>query len=88
MTRFLRNKVDGTIYDWNEILAVNPKCEEVTEEQAYPERFAPRERIARAVAEPASGLYLDITETEIDRALGVLEYPPELVRELGRGWPK
>ena len=33
MTRYLRNKVDGTIYGWNSILAANPKCEEVTEEE-------------------------------------------------------
>jgi len=39
--RFLRNKVDGFIYDYNEILAAHPKCEEVTEEQAFPERFKP-----------------------------------------------
>jgi len=37
--RWLRNKVDGYIYEWNPILAENPRCEEVTEEQAYPERF-------------------------------------------------
>lgn len=38
--RYLRNKVDGTIYHWNETLAQNAKCEEVTEQQAFPERFA------------------------------------------------
>jgi hypothetical protein len=37
--RYLRNKVDGFIYEWNEILSRHPKCEEVTEEEAYPERF-------------------------------------------------
>jgi len=37
--RYLRNKADGFIYEWHPILAKNPKCEEVTEEQAYPERF-------------------------------------------------
>jgi hypothetical protein len=37
--KYLKNKADGTIYEWDEILAKNPKCEEVTEEQAYPERF-------------------------------------------------
>jgi hypothetical protein len=37
--RYLRNKADGFIYEWNEILARHPKCEEVTEEEAFPERF-------------------------------------------------
>lgn len=37
--RYLRNKNDGFIYEWNEILAGNVLCEEVTEQEAYPERF-------------------------------------------------
>ena len=40
--RYLRNRNDGFIYEWNEILAENVLCEEVTEEQAYPERFEPK----------------------------------------------
>lgn len=47
MARFLRNKRDGFIYDWNPILAENPICEEVTEEQAYPERFVPKAQKGR-----------------------------------------
>jgi hypothetical protein len=47
MARFLRNKRDGFIYDWNPILAENPICEEVTEEQAYPERFVPKTQKGR-----------------------------------------
>lgn len=39
MTRWLRNKVDGTIYEWDRYLAANPKCEEVSEEIAFPEKF-------------------------------------------------
>jgi hypothetical protein len=37
--RYLRNKNDGFIYEWDEILSKNALCEEVTEEEAYPERF-------------------------------------------------
>lgn len=47
MARFLRNKKDGFIYDWNPILAENPLCEEVTEEQAYPEKFVPAKQKGR-----------------------------------------
>lgn len=39
--RYLRHRHDGTIYEWDEILAANPLCEEVTEEQAFPEKFVP-----------------------------------------------
>jgi len=45
--RWLRNIVDGTIYGWNEILAENPKTEEVTEEQAFPEKFMTKEQKGR-----------------------------------------
>ncbi len=41
MTKYLRNKNDGFIYEWHPILAKNSLCEEVTEEEAFPERFAP-----------------------------------------------
>lgn len=42
MPKFLRHKVKGTIYSWNAFMAENPNVEEVTEEQAFPERFAPK----------------------------------------------
>lgn len=42
MNKYLRNRNDGFIYPWNEILAANPLCEEVTEEQAFPEKFEPK----------------------------------------------
>jgi hypothetical protein len=39
--RYLRNRRDGTIYEWDAILAENPLCEEITEQEAYPEKFIP-----------------------------------------------
>ena len=42
---YLRNKKDGFIYGWNEILAKNPLCESVTEEEAFPERFVKPEQV-------------------------------------------
>lgn len=47
MTKYLRNKKDGFIYGWNEILSKNPLCEEVTEEEAFPERFIKSKQIER-----------------------------------------
>ena len=47
MTRYLRNKRDGFIYDWNPILAENAICEEVTEEEAFPENFIPKAQKGR-----------------------------------------
>jgi len=44
MIRWLRNKNDGEIYEWDEILAENPLTEEVTEEQAFPEKFLDKKK--------------------------------------------
>jgi len=86
MTRYLRNKKDGFIYEWHPILAANPLCEEVTEMQAYPERFIPP-----AVMEVASQAKrrgrkpLDVSTDEVD---DVAPTPPELAADAARGWPK
>lgn len=45
--RYLRNRKDGFIYEWDPILAANILCEEVTEEEAYPERFIPKAQKGR-----------------------------------------
>lgn len=43
MTQYLRHKVKGTIYSWNTEIAKNPNVETITEEEAFPERFIPKE---------------------------------------------
>lgn len=45
--KYLRHTVDGTIYEWHPILAENPLCREVTEMEAYPERFIPEHAVER-----------------------------------------
>lgn len=40
MARWLRRKSDGVIYGWHEILAKFPELEEISEEEAWPERYA------------------------------------------------
>ena len=45
--RWLKNIVDGEIYLWNEILAENPRTKEVTEEEAFPEKFIPKAQKGR-----------------------------------------
>ena len=41
MVKYLKHKEKGTIYNWTPAFALVPTLEEVTEEQAFPERFAP-----------------------------------------------
>lgn len=50
MARYLRNKRDGFIYDYTELLAENPMVEEVTEEEAFPEKFIPKKQTGRKTA--------------------------------------
>ena len=45
--RWVRNIKDGEIYGWDEILAENPLTEEVTEEQAFPEKFIKKKQKGR-----------------------------------------
>jgi len=78
MNKYLRNKEDGTIYDWNERLAAHPKCEEVTEEEAYPERFIPKKQRGRKTQ-----VKLDTPAPEVPDTT-----PLELAEEASRGLPE
>lgn len=46
-TKYLRHINDGTIYEWDEILADNELTEEVTEQEAFPENFVPKKQKSR-----------------------------------------
>lgn len=85
--KYLRNIADGTIYDWHPILANNPKCEEVTEEEAYPERFVKPEAVKKVRKRRAStNTKLDLTTTDIpDDPVYTLD---ELNEEASRGLPE
>jgi len=41
MTRWLKHRTDGTVYEWDHILDKHLKLIEVTEEEAFPEKFIP-----------------------------------------------
>tara|TARA_R110000824_G_scaffold61410_1_gene163301 strand:- start:2238 stop:2612 length:375 start_codon:yes stop_codon:yes gene_type:complete len=62
--RWLRNKRDGTIYGWTQVLANNPLVEEVTEEVAFPEKFIPKTQKTRA-----SDLKLATDEDSVEEAV-------------------
>lgn len=36
---FIRVRKDGFIYPYNDVMAKNPACEVITEQEAYPEKF-------------------------------------------------
>lgn len=47
MKIWLKHKEDGSIYDWHPILAKHPKLYEITDEELFPEKYAPPQVIAK-----------------------------------------
>lgn len=84
MTRYLKSRKDGWIFEWDEILAKNPACYEVTEQEAYPERFIPQEMVQLATAKRRGRKPIDLSSPEKETP----PTPPELAAEAARGWPK
>lgn len=79
MTQYLRAKTNGFIMEHNERLALLPEWESVTEQEAFPERFAPVDLEAR---EPQ----VDITvNAEVESPVVV---SPELEVEATRRFKK
>lgn len=88
---YIRVKKDGFLYDYNEILAKNPACEVITEQEAFPERFVPThvadrvetpENPKRATRRKAA---LDLTTADIPEAPPYTS--PELAAEASKGLP-
>lgn len=75
MTRWLRSRVNGVVFEWNPILAGNRNCEEITEEQAFPENFQPAKTKARTPK-------VDLGDTVVAEAP---KGNPELNLEASRG---
>lgn len=79
--RFLKHKLNGRIYTWDKRLEENPDFYEVSEEQAYPERFVPekqRQRKAKVNLETK-----DVPEEETGNADVDQELTKKLAKELG-----
>lgn len=88
---YIRVKKDGFIYEFNEILAKNPDCEVITEQEAYPERFVP-EHVADRLVLPEKPkratkrkVALDLTTADIPETPAYT--PPELAEDAAKGWP-
>jgi hypothetical protein len=77
MNKYLRHKTKGTIYGWSENMAKSQNVEEVTEEQAYPDRFAPK--IAKGRKAKVSLMTDDIPEPPQDDPMADLN--EELTRK-------
>jgi hypothetical protein len=87
MARWLRHKIDGTIYEWDRILDKHPKLEEVSEAEAFPERFETpeiRKRIAKVKSSKKKLLTFDGDGMETEPTYN----NPELDADASRGLPK
>lgn len=78
--QFIRVKKDGFIYEYSPILAQNPECEVISEEEAYPERFVPVEAKVRK-----RKVALDLATADIPEAPPYTS--PELAADAARGLP-
>ena len=71
---FFRSKLSGVIYPYNEIMVNNNGVELITEQQAYPERFAPDGALKR---EPT--IKLEVPKVVLEKP----EVSPELAAQKG-----
>lgn len=78
--RYLRVRKDGFIYEWNEILAANPECEEVSEDEVFPTEV-PKVKRGRKTK-----VALDLSTADIPEPPPYTS--PELSQEAARKWPK
>lgn len=83
MARYIRVKKDGFIYEYNEILAANPGCEVVEEEDAAV-AVMPEPVVVAAVKGRKAAL--DLSTADIPEP--AVHTPPELAADAGRRLPK
>lgn len=85
MPRYLRNKRDGFIYEWDPILDKNPMCEEVTEEEAFPEKFLKPVVVEKVKRGRKKKGQLDLFTDDIPEPPDYT--PPELAADASRRLP-
>jgi hypothetical protein len=81
--RYIRVKKDGFIYAYNEILAKNPECEVVEEDEVLPSPEVV-EQVKAKRGRPK--VALDLSTADIPEP--PLHTPPELAADAARKWPK
>lgn len=77
MDKYFRVKKSGAILPYNERLVGNKDVELVTEQEAFPEKFA-----AKAVLEHEANIKIDVPE----KAIPPKFVPPELEAEASVAW--
>jgi len=84
MDKWLKHRVDGYIFPWTESLSKHPQLVEVTEEEAFPEKFVPKKLAKKAATRKQKALNVstdDIPETPAYSS-------PELNSDASQGLPE
>lgn len=82
MTKYLKSKKQGDIYIWHELTAKNEDLYEVTEEEAFPERFMPETAKTRS-----SKLADKLATPDVVIEQATTGTPPELSKDAAKGLP-
>ena len=86
--RWLKNINDGFIYGWDEYLEKHPLVKEVTEEEAFPEKFLKPLQVKRVKATRAKNKSkLDLTTKNVFKPAPITT-APELAADASRGLPE
>ena len=84
MTKWLKHRADGYIFPWTDSLSKHPQLVEVTEEEAFPEKFVPAKLVKKATTRKQKVLDVstdDIPETPVYSS-------PELNADASQGLPE
>ena len=90
--RWLRNRNDGTLYEWNEILSENALCEEIPDAMVFPAAYANVASQAPQTAETPKKQgrpKKDLGVAEMEAAVTPGPFTSsDFSAEVGKGWPK
>lgn len=88
MDKWLKHRADGYIFPWTDGLSKHPQLVEVTEEEAFPERFVKPEQVKRATKARADSKRKPVALSTDDIPEAPVYSSPELNAEASQGLPE
>jgi hypothetical protein len=84
MTKWLKHRVDGYIFPWTDSLSKHPHLVEVTEEEAFPEKFVPKKLVKKVTSSKKKPLDVSTDDIPAEPAYS----SPELEADASRDLPE
>lgn len=84
--RWLKHEDDGYIFGWTPGLAAHPKLREVSKEEAFPDKYAPKKLVAKAKRRTKKKPGLDLSTSDIPAPPDTSN--PELSQDASKGLPE